>query len=155
MVKNADALVSRKSQQRVLRVAAYAMVSCNKDMKPSRTDLVSHYRSCIQRNAGWQFCGVYSDEVFSWNRASHEGFQALMAACRAGELDMVITENISNMTRNTSSLLDTIRDLKEVGVDVYFEKEDVHSISERGERFLSLFVSLAQAESRNASMIMT
>lgn len=68
---------------------------------------------------------------------------------------MVITENVSNMIRNTSSLLGTIRDLKEMGVDVYFEKEDVHSMSERGERFLSLFVSIAQAESRNASMIMT
>lgn len=149
-------MTENSSQKRVCRVAAYVLVpSDTYEMRMSVTDPVSYYQSYIQRNPEWKFCGVYSDKVFSWNKSSREGFEALMEACRAGELDMVVTDDITSIIRNTSSLLGTLQDLKELGVDVYFEKEDIHSTSERGERFLSLFVSIAQEESRNVSMLMT
>ena len=110
------------------RVAAYARVSSGKDaMLHSLSAQVSYYSSLIQKHTGWLYCGVYADEAFTGTKDSRDGFQSLLAECRAGNIDMVITKSISRFARNTVTLLETVRELKTLGVDVYFEEQNIHT----------------------------
>lgn len=84
------------------RVAAYARVSSGKDaMLHSLSSQVSYYSALIQKHTGWLYCGVYADEAFTGTKDGRDGFQSLLAECRAGNIDMVITKSISRFARNT------------------------------------------------------
>lgn len=136
----------------LLKVAAYARVSSGKDaMHHSLSAQVSRYSEYIQSHPGWQYVGVYADEAKTGTRDSREQFQRLLADCRAGRIDLVITKSISRFARNTVTLLETVRELKELGVDVFFEEQNVHSLSTDGELMLTILASFAQAESLSAS----
>ena len=137
---------------KLTRVAAYARVSSGKDaMLHSLSAQVSYYTDLIQRHPGWVFCGVYADEALTGTKADRENFTRLLNDCRAGKVDMVITKSISRFARNTVTLLETVRELKQIGVDVYFEEQNIHSISPDGELMLSILASYAQEESLSAS----
>lgn len=143
---------TKSTHPKFIRVAAYARVSTGKDaMKHSLSVQVSYYNSLIQKHPGWQFCGVYADEALTGTKADRDNFQALLADCRAGKIDMVITKSISRFARNTVTLLETVRELKSIGVDVYFEEENIHSLTSEGELMLTILASYAQEESRSAS----
>jgi len=134
------------------RVAAYARVSSGKDeMLHSLSAQVSYYSSLIQNHIGWQYSGVYADEAKTGTKDSRPNFQRLLSDCRAGNIDVVITKSISRFARNTVSLLNSIRELKELGIDVYFEEQNIHTISAEGELLITLLASYAQEESRSAS----
>lgn len=136
----------------VTKVAAYARVSSGKDaMLHSLSAQVSYYSNLIQRHPGWLYCGVYADEALTGTKDSRENFQRLLSACRNGEVDMVITKSISRFARNTVTLLQSIRELKELGVDVFFEEQNIHTMSADGELMLTILASYAQEESRSAS----
>ena len=136
----------------VKRVAAYARVSTGKDaMLHSLSAQVSYYSDLIQRHPGWLYCGVYTDEALTGTKDSRENFQRLLDACRAGKIDMVITKSISRFARNTVTLLESVRELKGLGVDVFFEEQNIHSMSADGELMLTILASYAQEESRSAS----
>ncbi len=75
----------------------------------------------------------------------------MLAECRAGNLDLVITKSISRFARNTVTLLETVRELKDLGVDVLFEEQNIHSLSSDGELMLSILASYAQEESLSSS----
>ena len=137
---------------KLTRVAAYARVSSGKDaMLHSLSAQVSYYNDLIQRHPGWVFCGVYADEALNGTKADRENFTRLLQDCKAGKVDMVITKSISRFARNTVTLLETVRELKLIGVDVYFEEQNIHSISADGELMLSILASYAQEESLSAS----
>ena len=141
-----------KKKIKLLRTAAYARVSSGKDaMLHSLSAQVSYYNSLIQSNPEWLFCGVFADEALTGTKDSRENFQKLLAECRAGRLDLVITKSISRFARNTVTLLETVRELKSLGVDVYFEEQNIHSISPDGELMLTLLAAYAQEESLSAS----
>ena len=134
------------------KVAAYARVSTGKDaMLHSLAAQVSHYAQLIQSHSGWQYVGVYADEALSGTKDSRQNFQRLIADCKAGKIDMVITKSISRFARNTVTLLQTVRDLKSLGVDVYFEEQNIHTMSADGELMLTILASYAQEESLSAS----
>ena len=134
------------------RVAAYARVSTGKDaMLHSLSAQVNYYSSLIQSHSGWQYAGVYSDEAFTGTKADRKGFQDMLCDCRAGRIDMIITKSISRFARNTVTLLQTVRELKNIGVDVFFEEQNIHSISSEGELMLTILASYAQEESLSAS----
>jgi site-specific DNA recombinase len=134
------------------RVAAYARVSSAKDaMLHSLSAQVSYYSGFIQQNPKWLFAGVYSDEGITGTKEARPGFQQMLDDCRAGKIDMVLTKSISRFARNTLTLLDTVRELKGLGVDVYFEEQNIHSISGDGELMLTILASFAQEESRSVS----
>ena len=136
----------------VKRVAAYARVSSGKDaMLHSLSAQVSYYSGMIQRHPGWLYSGVYADEALTGTKDDRENFQQLLIACRNGELDMVITKSISRFARNTVTLLQVIRELKELGVDVFFEEQNIHTMSADGELMITILASYAQEESRSAS----
>lgn len=141
-----------KPTVKLLRTAAYARVSNGKDaMLHSLSAQVSYYNSLIQSNPEWLFCGVYADEALTGTKDNRENFQRLLTECRAGHIDLIVTKSISRFARNTVTLLETIRELKELGVDVYFEEQNIHSISPDGEFMLTLLGSYAQEESYSAS----
>ena len=134
------------------RVAAYARVSMDKEtMFHSLSAQVSYYSEYIQRNPGWMYAGVYADNACTGTRADRPEFQRLLADCRAGKIDRIITKSVSRFARNTITLLEVTRELKALGIDVYFEKENMHSTSGDGELMLSLLASFAQEESRSVS----
>lgn len=137
---------------KLLRTAAYARVSSGKDaMLHSLSAQVSYYNSMIQSNPEWLFCGVYADEALTGTKDSRENFQKLLAECKAGRIDLVITKSISRFARNTVDLLTTVRELKCMGVDVYFEEQNIHTMSADGELMLTILASYAQEESLSAS----
>ena len=134
------------------RVAAYARVSSGKDaMLHSLSAQVSYYSELIQNHSGWQYVGVYADEALTGTKENRENFQRLLADCRSGKVDMVITKSISRFARNTVTLLETVRELKNMGVDVFFEEQNIHSLSADGELMLTILASYAQEESLSAS----
>lgn len=136
----------------VTKVAAYARVSSGKDaMLHSLSAQVSYFSDLIQRHPGWLYCGVYADEALTGTKDNRENFQRLLAACRNGDVDMIITKSISRFARNTVTLLQSIRELKELGVDVFFEEQNIHTASADGELLLTILASYAQEESRSAS----
>lgn len=137
---------------KLTRVAAYARVSSGKDaMLHSLSAQVSHYNRTIQNHPGWIFCGVYADEALTGTKDTREQFQRLLADCRAGKVDLIITKSISRFARNTLTLLQTVRELKALGVDVFFEEQNIHSLSSDGELILTILASYAQEESRSVS----
>jgi len=138
--------------ERRARVAAYARVSSGKDaMLHSLSAQVSYYSAFIQQHPGWQYCGVYADEALTGTKDAREGFQRLLTDCRHGQIDLVITKSISRFARNTVTLLETVRELKALGVDVFFEEQNLHSISTDGELMITILASYAQEESLSAS----
>ncbi|MDR1805586.1 MAG: recombinase family protein [Clostridium sp.] len=133
-------------------VAAYARVSCGTDeMLHSLAAQVSAYSELIQSRPDWSYCGVYADEALTGTKDSRPEFQRLVADCRAGLIDMVITKSISRFARNTVTLLETVRELKSLGIDVYFEEQNIHSLSCEGELMLTILAGYAQEESRSCS----
>lgn len=139
-------------QPKLLRVAAYARVSSGKDaMLHSLSAQVSYYSDLIQNHPGWVYCGVYTDEALTGTKDSRENFQRLLADCRDGKIDIVITKSISRFARNTVTLLETVRELKSLGIDVFFEEQNIHTDSGEGELMLTILASYAQEESRSAS----
>lgn len=134
------------------RVAAYARVSSGKDaMLHSLSAQVSYYSSLIQSHEDWLYVGVYADEAKTGTKDSREDFQRLLADCQSGKIDMVITKSISRFARNTVTLLQTVRELKALEVDVYFEEQNIHTLSGDGELMMTILASYAQEESRSAS----
>lgn len=134
------------------RVAAYARVSSGKDAQlQSLSAQISYYSAYIQRHGDWEYCGVYADEALTGTKDDRPEFQRLLTDCRNGKVDMVVTKSISRFARNTVTMLETVRELKLLGVDVYFEKENIHSISGDGEVMLTILALYAQEESRSTS----
>lgn len=112
---------------------------------------VSFYSNMVQSHPGWQYMGVYADEAVTGTKDMRAEFQRMISDCRAGRIDMVITKSISRFARNTVTLLEVVRELKSLDVEVYFEKENIHSTSGDGELLLTILASFAQEESLSVS----
>lgn len=138
--------------QTELKVAAYARISMETERTPlSLSAQVSHYQQLIQDTPGWKFAGVFADSGLSGTTTNRPQFQELLAHARAGKIDVILTKSISRFARNTVDLLETVRELKNLGVEVRFEKENISSTSADGELMLTLLASFAQAESEQIS----
>jgi DNA invertase Pin-like site-specific DNA recombinase len=137
---------------KIKRVAAYARVSCGKDaMLHSLSAQVSHYSETIQNTPGWKYAGVFADEGISGTKQDRPEFQRMLDDCRAGNIDMVLTKSISRFARNTLTTLQTVRELRALGVDVFFEEQNLHTLGGDGELLLTLLAAFAQAEADSAS----
>ena len=140
------------AERKLLRVAAYARVSCDKDaMKHSLAAQISYYNEYIQRNPDWLFAGIYADEAYSGTKDDRPRFVQLIQDCKDGKVDRIITKSISRFARNTVTLLTTVRDLRRMGIGIYFEEQDIDTLTEAGELMITLLASQAQEESRATS----
>lgn len=135
------------------RVAAYARVSMETErLHHSLAAQVSYYSDLIQKNPEWEYAGVYADEGISGTAASKRSeFMRMLSDCDAGKIDIILTKSISRFARNTVDLLETVRHLKDIGIEVRFEKEHINSLSGDGEVMLTLLASFAQEETRSIS----
>jgi site-specific DNA recombinase len=122
-------------QTKKLRVAAYARVSSDSaDQLNSFATQVNYYTSYIQSKDEWEFAGLYADEAVSGTTANkRDDFQRLLADCRAGKIDRILVKSISRFARNTLDCIQTVRELKQLGIAVEFEKEDIDT-GEDGQR---------------------
>ena len=134
------------------QVAVYARVSSGKEaMLHSLAAQVSHYKEVIADNPTWQFCGIYADEAISGTKNNRQQFEQMIADCKTGKIDLIITKSISRFARNTVTLLQIVRELKELKIDVYFEEQNLHTLSSDGELVLSFLAGFAQEEARSVS----
>ena len=141
------------NEQRKKRVAAYARVSTEQDEQQSSYEAqVDFYTRHIKNNPEWEFAGVYTDEGISGTSTKkRDGFNRMIADALDGKIDLILTKSISRFARNTVDSLTAIRKLKEKGVEVYFEKENIHTMDAKGELMVTIMSSLAQEESRSIS----
>lgn len=136
----------------IKKIAAYVRVSSGKGaMLHSLSAQISYYSEFIQKNPQWEYVGVYVDEAKTGTKDNRQEFQRLISDCKQGKIDMIITKSISRFARNTLTVLETVRELKSLGIDVYFEKENIHSLSEDVELMLTILSSFAQEESLSVS----
>lgn len=135
------------------KVAAYARVSIQSErMLHSLSAQVSYYSGLIQKNPDWEYAGVYADDFISGtSTVKRDEFKRMLADCETGKIDIILTKSISRFARNTVDLLETVRHLKDLGVEVRFEKERIHSMDGDGELMLTILASFAQEESRSIS----
>lgn len=135
------------------RVAAYARVSTASDEQLNSVEAQKDYfEKLIQRRPDWIFVGVYADEGITGTSINRrEAFNQMITDALAGNIDLIVTKSISRFARNTVDSLTTVRKLKEKGVEVYFEKENIYTLDSKGELLITIMSSLAQEESRSIS----
>lgn len=135
------------------KVAAYARVSTdNEDQTNSFEAQSDYFTKKIKSREDWEFVEVYADEGITGTSTKHrEGFKRMINDALAGKIDLILTKSISRFARNTVDSLSIIRQLKDAGVEVYFEKENINTLDAKGELFLTILASLAQEESRSIS----
>ncbi|MBM6534532.1 recombinase family protein [Streptococcus dysgalactiae subsp. equisimilis] len=135
------------------RVAGYARVSTDhEDQATSYESQMRYYSEYISGRDDWEFVKMYSDEGISGtNTKLRTGFKAMVEDALNGKIDLIITKSVSRFARNTVDSLTTVRQLKEVGVEIYFEKENIWTLDSKGELLITIMSSLAQEESRSIS----
>jgi len=135
------------------RVAAYARVSTDNEEQLSSFDAqMDYYTRQIQSNDAWDFVEVYTDEgISATSTKKRDGFNRMIADALNGKIDLIITKSVSRFARNTVDTLTTVRQLKEKGVEVFFEKENIYTLDSKGELLITIMSSLAQEESRSIS----
>ena len=139
--------------ERKKKVAAYARVSMESErMHHSLSAQISYYSSLIQRNPEWEYAGVYADYGISGTGINkRQEFKQMLEDAESGKIDIILTKSIQRFARNTVDLLRTVRHLKDLGIEVWFEKENIHTMSSDGELMLTILASFAQEESRSIS----
>jgi len=135
------------------RTAAYARVSTDSEEQLTSYEAqVDYYTKYIKERPDWEFAGIYTDEgISAVNTKKRDGFNKMVADALAGKLDLIVTKSVSRFARNTVDSLSTVRKLKEKGVEVFFEKENIYTFDGKGELLITIMSSLAQEESRSIS----
>lgn len=135
------------------RVAGYARVSTDHEgQATSYESQMRYYSEYINGRDDWEFVKMYSDEGISGtNTKLRTGFKSMVEDALDGKIDLIITKSVSRFARNTVDSLTTVRQLKEVGVEIYFEKENIWTLDSKGELLITIMSSLAQEESRSIS----
>ena len=141
------------AEPRQRRTAGYARVSTDHEEQASSYEMqMAHYKNYIESRADWDFVGMYSDEgISATNTKKRDGFNQMIEDALAGKIDLIITKSVSRFARNTVDSLQNVRKLKEHGVEIYFEKENIWTFDSRGELLITIMSSLAQEESRSIS----
>lgn len=134
-------------------MAAYCRVSTDQDEQlSSYENQVRYYKEFIRQNPLYELVDIYADEGISGtNTKKRTEFNRLIADCLKGKVDRIIVKSISRFSRNTLDCLKYVRELKELGIGVTFEKENIDSLDAKGEVLLTILSSLAQDESRSIS----
>jgi DNA invertase Pin-like site-specific DNA recombinase len=136
-----------------LVVVAYARVSTEKEeQEDSFERQVSHYTTLITSKPEWSFGGIYADPGITGTRAEKRpDFMRMIADCRAGKINKILVKSISRFARNTVDALNYIRELRELGISVYFENENIDTLTPGGEVLITILAAMAEQESRTMS----
>ena len=137
-----------------LRVCAYCRVSTEAgDQENSLENQVRHYEEYIKKNPMYEFVNVYYDFGISGYKENRPGFQQMMQDARDGKIDLIIAKSVSRFARNTVTVLKVVRELKEMGIGIFFELQNINTLTESGELLLTVVSAFAQAESENYSYL--
>lgn len=158
MNKNVEVIAPTKclnklNNNKLIRACAYCRVSTdNEDQKTSYDSQRIHYKNYIEENPNYEFVGIYADEGITGTQTKkREQFNQMMSDALNGRIDLIIAKSISRFARNTVDTLNCARTLREHNVDIYFEKENIHTLGLSNELFLTLYSAFAQAESESIS----
>lgn len=144
--------LARNMKEDKLKVCAYARVSTDSlRQEDSFENQKSTYKRTITSNPIYEFVGVYADQGISGCSENRPGFQKMIEDAREGKIDLIITKSVSRFARNTVTVLKVARELKELGVGIFFEEQNINTLSGDGELMLSVLASFAQEESRSMS----
>ncbi|WP_299966994.1 recombinase family protein [uncultured Oscillibacter sp.] len=142
-----------QAMKKQLRVAAYCRVSTDdEEQLTSYEAQVSYYTDKITSNPDWVMAGVFADEGKTGTSVkSRKDFQRMIRQCRRGKIDLILTKSLSRFARNTLDTVKYTRELRQLGIPVIFEKENLNSISWESEFLLTLYGAFAQSESESIS----
>ena len=135
------------------RVAAYCRVSTDSEEQlTSYTAQKAYYTQKIDENPDWEMAGIYADKgITGTSMKKRVEFKKMIAACKRGKIDLILTKSLSRFARNTVDSLEVVRMLRANGIGVIFEKENINTLTESSEFLLTLFSGFAQAESESIS----
>jgi DNA invertase Pin-like site-specific DNA recombinase len=135
------------------RAAGYARVSTDKEEQQTSYEAqVDYYTKYISEREDWEFVTVYTDEgISATSTKKRDGFNMMVQDALAGKIDLIVTKSVSRFARNTVDSLTTVRLLKEKGVEIYFEEQNIWTLDSKGELLITIMSSLAQEESRSLS----
>jgi len=144
---------AQKPEDSMLRVAAYARVSSDSsDQLNSFMAQTNYYATLIASKENWRMVDIYADEAISGTSAEKRpDFQRLLSDCRKGRIDRVLVKSISRFARNAKDCLETVRELKSIGVGVHFEEQNIDTTNMTGELLTAVFAAIAQKESESIS----
>lgn len=140
----------------IIRTAAYARVSSDSaDQLNSFTAQIRYYSELLKNSADAVLVDIYADEGISGTgSAKRDEFQMLMRDCRKGKIDRILTKSVSRFARNTKDCLEAVRELKSIGISVYFEKENIDTDEISSEMLLTMHSVFAQEESLSISNVL-
>jgi DNA invertase Pin-like site-specific DNA recombinase len=142
-----------RNRFRQLRVAAYCRVSTEQEEQQNSYQVqIAYYTDLINRKKEWTLAGIFADEGISGTQTKKRTeFNRMIRMCRNKKIDLVITKSISRFARNTVDCLQYVRQLKDLGIGVIFEKENINTLTMTSEFMIALYGSFAQAESESIS----
>lgn len=148
-----DTAKQLKKEYRQLRVAAYCRVSTKQEEQLNSYEVqVKHYTERINSEPKWTLVGIYADKgITGTSTKKRDEFNKMIRKCKQGKIDMIITKSIARFARNTVDCLQHTRMLKDLGVDVFFEEQGIHSTQPGAEFYITIYGSIAQSESENIS----
>ena len=135
------------------KVAAYCRVSTDsKDQLNSCRTQIGYYTNFIAQHPGWELADIYADEGISGTSLEkRDEFKRMLQDCRAGKIQRILVKSVSRFARNTLELIETTRELKDLGVVVVFEEQGIDTAQMLGEMQLTLLAMAAQEESTSIS----
>lgn len=144
---------AKSFERKKLRVAAYCRVSTESDEQQNSFEAQkSHYEAWIKLHDNWEFAGLFYDLGITGTKAEcRDGLQNLLLECKAGRIDYILTKSVSRFSRNTTDCISLVRELLDMNIPIYFEKENIDTGSMESELVLSILSSMAQDESRSIS----
>lgn len=147
---------SKPETEITLRVAAYCRVSTDSDdQRNSFAAQNTHYNEMISSHDRWELVDIYADEGITGTSArKRPDFQRMLTDCRKGKIDKILVKSISRFARNTTDCLETIRELKALGISIYFEEHNIDTKNVASEMLTAVLASCAQAESESISQNM-
>lgn len=156
VIKKNDVIRNRLNKNRFisrLRVAAYCRGSTDgEDQLNSYQSQLKYYKQKINENPEWEFVDVYADEAISGTQTKKRSdFLRMISDAMSGKIDLILTKSISRFARNTVDTLENVRKLKEKGIGVIFEEENINTLEMAGELLLTILSSVAQQESETIS----
>ena len=143
----------KSDRKKRYRVAVYCRVSTReKGQLESLENQISSYRERIETSSEHCLAGIYYDSGISGYKENRPGFLQMLEDGEKGMFDVVVTKSVTRFARNTATVLKATRQLKRMGIGVYFELQEIYTLSQKGEVLLTLLAAFAQAESENARL---
>lgn len=157
IIEPKKSLIVDKQKHHQKRVAAYCRVSTDSDEQlTSYENQIKYYAEMIAKNPEWEFAGMYADEGISGTRADKRPrFKEMIKDCHAGKIDYIITKSVSRFARNTVECLEYVRNLKAIGIGVFFEEQKIDTLKSDSELYLVIYAGFAQSESESMSKNIT